>query len=88
MAVSYTHLIDEKMLKDFTEKFISNAEKGTIPLHVEGMISALRKSKGELPWNLYLKRLMGTVESNKKKTITRRSRRQPNSCLLYTSRCV
>ena len=66
------------MLKDFTEKFISNAEKGTIPLHVEGMISALRKSKGELPWNLYLKRLMGTVESNKKKTITRRSRRQPN----------
>ena len=70
--------IDEKMLKDFTEKFISNAEKGTIPLHVEGMISALRKSKGELPWNLYLKRLMGTVESNKKKTITRRSRRQPN----------
>ena len=24
--------IDEKMLKDFTEKFISNAEKGTIPL--------------------------------------------------------
>ena len=70
--------IDEKMLKDFTEKFISNAEKGTIPLYLEGMISALRKSKGELPWNLYLKRLMGTVESNKKKTITRRNRRQPN----------
>lgn len=70
--------IDEKMLKDFTEKFISNSEKGTIPLHVEGMISALRKSKGELPWNLYLKKLMGTIESNKKKTITRRNRRQPN----------
>ena len=70
--------IDEKMLKDFTEKFISNAEKCTIPLYLEGMISALRKSKGELPWNLYLKRLMGTVESNKKKTITRRNRRQPN----------
>lgn len=73
----YEH-IDEKMLKDFTEKFISNSEKGIIPLHVEGMISSLRKSKSELPWNLYLKRLMGTVESNKKKTITRRNRRQPN----------
>ena len=73
----YEH-IDDKMLKDFTEKFISNAEKGIIPLHVEGMISSLRKSKSELPWNLYLKRLMGTVESNKKKTITRRNRRQPN----------
>ena len=42
------------------------------------MISSLKNSKGELPWNLYLKRLMGTVESNKKKTITRRNRRQPN----------
>lgn len=70
--------LDEKMLKDFTEKFISNAEKGAIPIHIEGMISNLRQSKGELPWNLYLKKLMGTVESNKKKTITRRNRRQPN----------
>lgn len=70
--------IDEKTLQDFTQKFISNSAKGTIPLHVEGMIAALKNSKGELPWNLYLKKLMGTVESNKKKTITRRSRRQPN----------
>lgn len=70
-------VIDEKTLKDFTEKFILAAEKGKIPLHVEGMIAALRKSGGELPWNLLLKKLMGTVESNKKKTVTRRSRRQP-----------
>lgn len=70
--------IDEKTLRDFTEKFISNAEKGKIPLHVEGMIAALKNSKGELPWNLFLKKLMGTVESDKKKTITRRNRRQPN----------
>lgn len=69
---------DEKTIKDFTEKFVSNSEKGIIPIHIEGMISALKNSKGELPWNLYLKKLMGTVESNKKKTITRRSRRQPN----------
>jgi predicted metal-dependent peptidase len=31
-----------------------------------------------LPWNLYLNRLMGVIESNKKKTITRRNRRQPD----------
>ena len=66
------------MLKEFTEKFVSNAEKGKLPIYLEGMISALKNSKGELPWNLYLKKLMGTVESNKKKTITRRNRRQPN----------
>lgn len=70
--------IDEKTLKEFTEKFISNAQKGTIPNYLENMISSLKNSKGELPWNLYLKRLMGTVESDKKKTITRRNRRQPH----------
>jgi len=42
------------------------------------MIFSLKNSKGELPWDLYLKRLMGAVESNNKKTITRRSRRQPD----------
>jgi predicted metal-dependent peptidase len=69
--------IDEKTLKEFTEKFINNSQKGSIPNHLESMISSLKNSMGELPWNLYLKRLMGTVESNKKKTITRRNRRQP-----------
>ncbi len=70
--------IDEKMLKEFTEKFIDSSQKGEIPDYLEGIISSLKNSRGELPWNLYLKKLMGTVESNKKKTITRRNRRQPN----------
>ena len=70
--------IDEKTLKEFTEKFAGNSQKGEIPTYLEGMIASLKKSKSELPWNLYLKKLMGTVESNKKKTITRRNRRQPN----------
>lgn len=69
--------IDEKTLKNFTENFINNAQKGNIPNYLENMILSLKNSKGELPWNLYLKRLMGTIESNKKKTITRRNRRQP-----------
>lgn len=70
--------IDEKTLKEFTEKFTNTSQKGKIPEYLEGMISKLKNSKGELPWNLYLKKLVGTVESNKKKTITRRNRRQPN----------
>ncbi|MBU3810607.1 MAG: hypothetical protein H9893_02980 [Candidatus Niameybacter stercoravium] len=69
--------IDEKTLREFTQKFITHAQKGSIPSHLEGMIASLKSSKGELPWNLYLSRLMGAVESNKKKTITRRNRRQP-----------
>ncbi|WP_250674131.1 VWA-like domain-containing protein [Paraclostridium ghonii] len=70
--------IDEKTFKEFTEKFVNNSQKGKIPDYLDDIISVLKNSKGEIPWNLYLKKLMGTVESNKKKTITRRNRRQPN----------
>jgi len=69
---------DEKTLQEFTESFTKHAQKGSIPNYLANMISSLKNSKGELPWNLYLKRLMGTVESNNKKTITRRNRRQPD----------
>ena len=70
--------IDEKTLKKFTEQFIDASQKSQLPNYLESMISFLKNSKSELPWNLYLKKLMGTVESNKKKTITRRNRRQPD----------
>ena len=69
--------IDNKTLQNFTEKFASLSEKGEIPIHVQSMIKALKNVQGEISWNLYLKKLMGTLESNKKKTVTRRSRRQP-----------
>ncbi len=69
--------VEDKTLREFTEKVMGASRKGEIEAYIESMIKALRGDKGELPWNLYLSRLMGTVESNKKKTITRRSRRQP-----------
>ncbi len=69
--------IDESTLIEFTEKVISNSEKGVAPAYVQSLIASLKSSKGELPWNLYLNRMMGTVESNKKLTVTRRNRRQP-----------
>lgn len=70
--------IDEKTLKEFTKKAIDNAQKGNNPTYIDSLISSIKNSKGELPWNLYLKKLMGSIESRKKKTITRRNRRQPN----------
>ena len=69
---------DEKTLREFAEKVINASQKGTIPSQVESLIANLKNSQGEIPWNIILKKLMGTVESNKKKTITRRNRRQPN----------
>lgn len=72
-----SEMVDEKTMEEFTEQFLHQAQKGSIPGYIENLIAALKESKGELPWNLYLNRLMGTIESHHKKTITRRSRRQP-----------
>lgn len=70
--------LEEQTWREFTEKLVNASLKGTIPAYVESLITSLKQTKGELPWNLYLKRLMGTVESKQKKTITRRNRRQPD----------
>lgn len=70
-------LYDEKTMKEFALKAIRSSEKADVPVYLEGMISLLKNSS-ELPWKLYLSRLMGIVESNRKKTITRRNRRQPD----------
>ena len=70
--------IDEQTLKDFTEKLATLSEKASVPIYLQGMLKELRGNKAEIPWNLYLKKLMGTLEGDKKKTIARRSRRQPN----------
>ena len=69
--------LEDKTLQEFTQKLLLASEKGEIPSYVQGMLASLKEQGGELPWNLYLNRLMGTVEGAKKKTITRRSRRQP-----------
>lgn len=69
--------IDEQTLQQFTEKFVTLAQKGTIPGYLDSLIAALKNSTGELPWNLYLQRLLGAVTSKHKKTVTRRNRRQP-----------
>lgn len=70
--------MEEKALQEFTEKAVEASEKGELPSYLNSILATLRSSRGELPWNLYLRRMLGTVESDKKKTITRRSRRQPD----------
>lgn len=69
--------IEEQTLREFTEKVIDASQKGNIPNNLESLIAAFKNSRAELPWNVYLKRLMGSVAGNQKKTITRRNRRQP-----------
>ena len=69
---------DVETLENFTKKIATLAEKGKAPLYLEGILKGIKSEKGEIPWNLYLKKIMGTLESDKKKTVSRRSRRQPN----------
>jgi len=69
--------IEDKTAKDLTEKIVSKAEMGTAPLYIESILKRLKEKESEIPWDLYLRRLMGTLESDRKKTITRRNRRQP-----------
>ncbi len=70
--------IDDATLKEFTEKLAKASEKGSVPLYLQGILKGLKSNKGEIPWNIYLKKLMGTLEGQRKKTVSRRSRRQPN----------
>ena len=70
--------VDEKTLNEFTEKFADSAQKGKNTNNIDAMIKSIKNRNGELPWNLFLKKLMGTIEANKKKTVTRRNRRQPS----------
>ncbi|MGL4990835.1 MAG: vWA domain-containing protein [Sarcina sp.] len=69
--------IDEKTLEDFTQKFIEKAQKGSNSEYLEGLIAAYKNNKSKLAWNVYLNKMMGSIESNKRKTVMRRNRRQP-----------
>ena len=51
--------IDEKILRDFTEKFADNAKKGSVPTYIENMIKSLIwKWKAKNIWNLQNRRLL------------------------------
>lgn len=69
---------DEETLKEFTEKLARLSDKGSSPIYLQEMLKGIAGNKGEIPWNIYLKKTMGTLEGDKKKTVSRRSRRQPN----------
>lgn len=70
--------VDEQTLQQFTEKYAAVAQKGSASTYLSGMLKELKKGKNELPWHYYLKKIVGTVTAELKKTTTRRNRRQPD----------
>lgn len=69
--------LDTATLQKFTEKYIDAARKGSLSNYLESMIAELKKEAPGLPWSLYVKKFTGAVAAEKKKTVTRRNRRQP-----------
>jgi predicted metal-dependent peptidase len=67
---------DNQMLKETAKKLALNADKGKLSSSIEELMRELNR-KPEITWRDYLKRLLGTLPSGHKKTITRRDRRQP-----------
>ncbi|MCH4166100.1 MAG: VWA-like domain-containing protein [Megasphaera sp.] len=69
--------IDDSTLQKFTEKYVEAAQKGHVSNYLKSMIDALKYGETSLPWHYFLKKLVGSVTSEFKKTMTRRNRRQP-----------
>lgn len=68
---------DAQVMQKFTEKYAVVAQKGNVSTYLDGMIKELKKGENELLWHYYLKKIVGTVASEHKKTTARRNRRQP-----------
>lgn len=66
-----------EQIKELTKKTASNAVRGKIPNEFKDIIEELNQ-KSEISWKDYLRKVVGTLPSGYKKTITRKDRRQPD----------
>lgn len=66
-----------EQLDELIRKTANNANKGKIPAGLEPLLKAMNE-KPEISWSQYLKKLVGTIPSGHRKTITRKDRRQPD----------
>jgi len=66
-----------EQLDDLLRKTANNSNRGKIPSGMEHIFKSLSE-KPEITWSEYLKKIMGTMPSGYKQTITRKDRRQPD----------
>lgn len=69
--------IDTEMMDKITERYINSASKGELSGYVKSLVHTFQQTRRSLPWYFYLKKLIGKVASERKKTTMRRNRRQP-----------
>lgn len=69
--------IDEKAILEFTQKAADGARKEKLSSYLDSLLATLANKSNTLPWYAYLKKVVRTVAAERKKTTTRRNRRQP-----------
>lgn len=69
--------LNEDAIKEMTRKTAISSLKGDAPKDIKDMIGKYTE-KAEISWQETLKKLIPSLKSGQKKTITRLSRRQPN----------
>jgi predicted metal-dependent peptidase len=67
---------EDTQIKEIAKKLTSAANRGVLPESIAKLVTSLN-SRSQLNWSGYIKRLIGTIPSGSKKTITRKNRRQP-----------
>ncbi len=69
--------VDTELLGHFVEQYVDRATKGMLTGQLAKAVANLKKQIHEVPWNWYLKKIVGHVATHYKPTTTRRNRRQP-----------
>lgn len=70
--------LDSSTLQKFTEKYIKAALKGNPPSYLTNILNKLEQEASSLPWSFYVKKFVGSIAAERKKTTTRLDRRQPH----------
>lgn len=71
-------MLEEEIIKNITKKFAYECNGKKKEFYIDKLFEGLKDESNDIPWNLYLKNLIGNLQKGRKKTITRRNRRQPN----------
>ena len=65
------------VLDSFLEQYVEGATRGKATGHVANLVKILRETIHELPWQKYLRKMLGSLATDHKNTTARRNRRQP-----------
>lgn len=70
--------VEESVLDGFLEQYVEGSSRGKLTGHVADLVKNLHDIVHELPWQRYLRHMLGSLATEYKHTNARRNRRQPD----------